>query len=146
MTVHKTARARYREEETVLGRVIVMSAKSACVTFIAASLLVLLSAAVISSFADPVSFIDTAAYVSLVLASLAGGCASYAISHSDYGRVSLIAGAMFCVVLLILSVVTDGAGSPLPLILGYGVSVALHYIGGMLSYKLFGERRRRRPY
>ena len=146
MTVQKNIRARYRDEGTRLSGVISQAAKALCVTVIAASLLVVGTAAVISSFSDPVLYIDAAAWAALAIASFAGGGASFAVSRADYGRISLISGGMFVLLLLILSLVTGSAGSPLFMAAGYGVSVLLHCAGAAAANKLFGGRRKRRAY
>ena len=146
MTAQKNIRARYKKEQMPIFLTIVSSAKALCVSVITASLLMLLLAAVMIRLADPVAYIDTAAWVCLGLSCIFAGCASHLISKDEYMRVSLVSGCMFSLLLFMLSIATDSITSFLYTALGYCGVVLLHLIGAALSKKLFGSRRRRKVY
>ena len=144
MTKHKAAQRQYSHSDTSAAPLFSVSVKCFALTLCISALLRLTFAYIAYSFDDPASAVDGAAYICLGLSSFAGGICAAVISRENSGTVSLISGGMFVCTLLIFALAFDSIGSPLLMLLGYAVSVALTFFGAFLTRRLYGTRKKKR--
>ena len=146
MTRQKGRAEQYRDSESAVMPSLVAALKSTAFTICAAAVLLVLAAALAASFEDPASVTDILSYVTLTLSSVLGGVIAYFCGGGRERSVSLMSGGMFVLLLCVLAIAFDGINSPFYMLIGYAVSVGLHFLGAWLcSAMLRGKKKRRRP-
>jgi len=143
MTKHKAAQRQYSHADTSATPLFSASVKCFALTLCISALLLLLFAYIAYSFDDPASAVDGASYICLGLSSFAGGICAAVMSRENSGAVSLISGGMFVFTLLIFALAFDSINSPVLMLLGYAASVALTFLGALVTRKLCGDRKKR---
>ena len=142
MTRQKNIRAHYRETDTGSSRMLVCAIKSLCTTMIASCLLIFLVASVACSMDDPVGVVDACAWICLGVASLIGGIAAALICKENSTAAAMVSGGMFVLLLLTFAFAFDSINSPLYMMVGYAISLLLHYLGARIAQGIGNGRRR----